>query len=313
MYGKTFSIQTGAPTDSSHINEMKMIATRVIASAYRLVEDVFDNNKHKFLATPMKELKELTEIVPYSQDTKYDYGIYVFPEAYACLKPLVSQGKLASCVLCLMIDIGGGTTDISFFNIDVNDKMPQVYDFFSINKGLNFLTGENKIPKGATVNVRNASEIDPARMRIFFDEINGVYGKLKSALMSEFCKQTGRVLRELYDALENRPLVYCGGGSTFNILRKSYGGFNDIRLVSQKEWNIKCVQDVEEIINNNLCPILSTAYGLAISTEDDNINMKPFRDLFEKMRENFKKKSASSTFGSAYGGFSYGDDWDAWK
>ena len=65
---------------------------------------------------------------------KEEYGLLVFPEAYACLNPLISQGKLATG-MSLMIDIGGGTTDISFFTIE-NNK-PQVYDFYSINKGLN--------------------------------------------------------------------------------------------------------------------------------------------------------------------------------
>ena len=45
--------------------------------------------------------------------------------------------------MSLMIDIGGGTTDISFFTIE--DNKPQVYDFYSINKGLNYLTGANDV------------------------------------------------------------------------------------------------------------------------------------------------------------------------
>ena len=63
-YGQEFTIQMGAPTDSGHVHQVKVIATRIIASAYKLVEDVFANDKEKFLATPMKELTELTELVP---------------------------------------------------------------------------------------------------------------------------------------------------------------------------------------------------------------------------------------------------------
>ena len=113
----------GAPTDSAHVNQAKIIATRIIASAYRLVEEVFANDKEQFLSTPMKEITELTKLVPFSQDVKDQYGLLVFPEAYACLKPLISQGKLANG-MSLMIDIGGGTTDISFFTIEGNK--PQV-------------------------------------------------------------------------------------------------------------------------------------------------------------------------------------------
>ena len=81
---------------------------------------------------------------------------------------------------------------------------------------------------------------------------------------------------------------------------------------------MKSITDIDYIIDEGLCPILSTAYGLAISTENDNIVMKPFKDIFEGVRgveeEHHNKSSKSNnSFGSAYGGFSYADDWDAWK
>jgi hypothetical protein len=314
-YGQEFTIQMGAPTDSGHVHQVKVIATRIIASAYKLVEDVFANDKEKFLATPMKELTELTELVPYSQEIKDEYGLLVFPEAYACLKPLISQGKLATG-MSLMIDIGGGTTDISFFTIE--DNKPQVYDFYSINKGLNYLTGANEGNQtGTEVNVRDASEINNGRRNVYINEVNQVCDNLRSKLQREFKLQTGLNMHRLLDALKNRPLVYCGGGSTFKTLRVSYGGYQDKKQISHKEWNVKSIKDIDEIIDEELCPILSTAYGLAISTENDNIVMKPFRDIFEGVRgyeeEHHHKTSRDTTFGSAYGGFSYADDWDAWK
>lgn len=314
-YGQEFTIQMGAPTDSGHVHQVKVIATRIIASAYKLVEDVFANDKEKFLATPMKELTELTELVPYSQEIKDEYGLLVFPEAYACLKPLISQGKLATG-MSLMIDIGGGTTDISFFTIE--DNKPQVYDFYSINKGLNYLTGANDSNQSGTeVNVRDASEINSGRRNVFINEVNQVCDNLRSKLQREFKLQTGLNMHRLLDALKNRPLVYCGGGSTFKTLRVSYGGYQDKKQISHKEWNVKSIRDIDEIIDEELCPILSTAYGLAISTENDNIVMKPFRDIFEGVRgyeeEHHHKTSKDTNFGSAYGGFSYSDDWDAWK
>lgn len=314
-YGQEFTIQMGAPTDSGHVHQVKVIATRIIASAYNLVEDVFANDKEKFLATPMKKLTELTELVPYSKEIKDEYGLLVFPEAYACLKPLISQGKLATG-MSLMIDIGGGTTDISFFTIE--DNKPQVYDFYSINKGLNYLTGANEGNQtGTEINVRDASEINNGRRSVYINEVNQVCDNLRSKLQREFKLQTGLNMHRLLDALKNRPLVYCGGGSTFKTLRVSYGGYQDKKQISHKEWNVKSIKDIDEIIDEELCPILSTAYGLAISTENDNIVMKPFRDIFEGVRgyeeEHHHKTSRDTTFGSAYGGFSYADDWDAWK
>lgn len=311
MYGQEFTIQMGAPTDCGHVNEVKTIATRIIVSAYRLVEDVFANDKQKFLATPMKELVDMTEIIAYTKEIKDEYGLLVFPEAYACLKPLINQGKLAKG-MSLMIDIGGGTTDISFFTIE--NKKPQVYDFFSINKGLNFLTGANENSQiGTVVNVLDASEINQGRRNAYINEVNHVCNSLQAKLQHEFKRQTGLENYRLFDALKNRPLVYCGGGSTFKSLRVCYGGYQDRKLISHKEWNAKSVKDMDEIIDNELCPILSTAYGLAISTENDNIVMKPFNDIFENIRGIKEEHQYKSKFGSVYGGFCYTDDWDAWK
>ena len=137
-YGQTFSIQMGAPTDSARLNDAKAIAVSVVVSAYRLVEEVFKNDKDKFLSCDFDSLVELTEVVRYTDQIKKDYALLVFPEAYACLKPMVGRGKV-STGMSLIIDIGGGTTDISFFTIE--NGQPQVYDFFSVDKGLNFLTG----------------------------------------------------------------------------------------------------------------------------------------------------------------------------
>lgn len=298
----------GAPTDSSHVNEAKQIATRIIASAYRLVEDIFENKKDAFLSTPISQLSEITEIIEYSDEIKEEYGLLVFPEAYACLKPLISQRKI-DIGMSLMIDIGGGTTDISFFTIENN--MPQVYDFFSINKGLNYLTcAEEKERKGYIVEFE--SEIDNSRKEIFTHEINGICKTLLNTLLSELKKQTRLRRSILLDALQDRPIVYCGGGSTFPTLRVEYDGYKNIKLISSTEWNSKCVSQIEDIVAKNLCPILSTAYGLSISTEHDNIRMKPLKDIFEHVRD-AEDDPVNNRLGQAYGGFNYGDDWDAWK
>ena len=48
----------------------KKIATTIVASAYRLVEDVIENDKKSFLNATLQTLKELTEIVEYSDSIK---------------------------------------------------------------------------------------------------------------------------------------------------------------------------------------------------------------------------------------------------
>ena len=155
------------------------------------------------------------------------------------------------------------------------------------------------------------------RRDVYIRDISWACNSLREKLKREFKNQTSLDQRRLLDALKNRPLVYCGGGSTFKTLRVSYEGYKDKKLISHQEWDVKSIKDIEDIIELKLCPILSTAYGLAISTENDNIVMKPLKDIFENIRgaeeEHRHVAIRNSTFGSAYGGFSYGDDWDAWK
>jgi len=320
IYGENFTIQMGAPTDSCHVNEAKEIATRIIASSYRLVEDVFENDKKRFLSTTITELKEKTELVAYSNEVKEMCALLVFPEAYACLRPLISEGKLATG-MSLMIDIGGGTTDISFFTIEKNEgkSVPQVYDFYSVNKGLNYLTCVDKYPENGTdANVKVPFNIDSECETVYINEINQICDSLRNKLLEEFNKQTEFNPSRLLNALENRPLVYCGGGSIEKKLRLSYGDFKEIKQISHETWNLKSMNDiiVSEIREDELWPILSTAYGLAISTEHDNITMKPLRDIFENIKKTEKEHSTSS-YDSSHSNendeFDYTSDFNAWK
>ena len=314
-YGTEFTIQMGVPTDGSRLTHQKQLAVRLLAAAYKLVEEVFENDKQAFLDKTWGELWDMTKIPDYSINLKEEYGILVFPEAYACLMPLISSSKVTSG-MSLMVDIGGGTTDISFFTII--DHKPRVYDFTSVNKGLNYLTlAERRVRDTRTdSNIKISSEIDKTRKGDFTNSVNQVCVNLINKLRSEFKRQCNLRVERLMDALKTRPIIYTGGGSTFHELRKGYGGFKDVIHISQKEWRTKAIIDMKKIEILGLCPILSTAYGLSISVPDDNIKCSPFRDIFESIRgleEENSKKTVDFNFGSAYGGFNYADDWDAWK
>ena len=303
-YGQTFSIQMGAPTDSGRLNDAKAIAVSLIASAYQLVEEVFRNDKDKFLNCDFESLVELTKVVHYSEQVKKDCALLVFPEAYACLKPMVGRGKV-STGMSLIIDIGGGTTDISFFTIE--DGQPQVYDFFSVDKGLNFLTGiDAKSPSTPP-----SCWIIEQRAKALHTEILRLCINLDERLKVEFKSQTNLDVRRLRDALKNRPLIYTGGGSTFKDLLYPYNEFKELHTISFDNWKSKLFDDDELFKNSSLCPVLSTAYGLAISVATDEISKKPFRDVFELCRG--AKEESKKKFGEALGGFDYGTDWDAWK
>lgn len=316
-FGQDFAVQMGVPSDGQIFSDQKILAVRILLSAYRLVEDVFENDKEFFIQSTKQDLLDVTEFLPYSKEKKEEYNLLVFPEAYACLMPLVSSAKIATG-MSLMVDIGGGTTDISFFTIE-NDR-PQVYKYYSINKGLNYLTDADKYTDNderQDSNVHDDSEINYNRLGSFTIEIRGKCRQLRENLIKEFKSQSELPVERLTDALRARPIVYSGGGSTFRRLRNKYLGFNDIIQISEKEWHSEVMKDMDRIATLKLCPILSTAYGLSIGVADDDIKCKSFRDIFDGVRRWKVEKSQIKSF--VYGhsissyGFDYGTDYDAFK
>lgn len=306
-----FTIQMGAPTDSSHIDDRKAIAVTILASAYNLVEKVFRNDKDAFLNMKFNELVECTEIIRYSDKVKKVCGVLVFPESYACLMPLIGRGKIAHG-MNLIIDIGGGTTDISFFTIEETVKKskiyhPQLYEFYSINKGLNYLTCQDDASEALLykdVHIFKDVEINKDRSKLYFKEIDNICINLKDRLKAEWAIQTIHHKQKLLDKLKNRPVIYTGGGSTLGMLRKAYEGFQEIHLISYDSWKSKQFDDESLFSILSLCPILSTAYGLSISVVSDNIEKLPLREIFRNRRGDERDED---------NGFDYGVDWDAWK
>ena len=371
-YGMDFTIQMGAPTgsESNSINKAKRIATQIIASAYNLVEEVYKNDLRAFLSTPIERLKKVTTIIEYSPEIKKELYLQVFPEAYACLRPLVSNQRIETG-MNLMVDIGGGTTDISFFTIekkkdskgkDTKEYEPQVYAYYSLDKGLNYLIGadetntstnyskeveqkksnsskqsnslygyvssvgvkllealsikeEQSKPKKLDSNVDDVSEIIDKRKEQYFREILAICNRLQTNVENLFIQQVTRTmgtsLQNLRNALQDRPIVYCGGGSTFKVLRKQYRGFVDKKHVSHSEWRTEIVVDMNEIREKKLCPILSTAYGLSIPSTTDLIRMKSLSDLFKHLSTPAHTNPITTTSNDMYSNAS--TDWDTIK
>ena len=308
-YGTDFSLNFGIPTDNDRYSFLKKKAISLICSAYRLVEEVYDS-MDDFLNESIVSLMEKTEIVPYSADKKEEYGILVFPEAYACLRPLVSRGRITTG-MNLMIDIGGGTTDISFFTMEKEkptDKTekPQIYELISVPMGLNFLTkAEENLDSGKLdSNVDANTSLDWMRQKEYINEITNTCNRLRQKILSLFRKSTKLYEYRVNNALKNRPVIFTGGGSTFATLRREYGDFSDIKHITIREWGAQSFEDMEDIVR--LCPILSTVFGLSISATTDKFKTKPLSDLFihlkdaeeEDEEDKFEPRSRS-----------YKDDW----
>lgn len=304
-YGDDFRIQMGVPADGEHFQERRNLAVRIMLSAYRLVEDVLQNDKKKFLSLSVQKLKKITNIVEYDEEKRYYYQILVFPEAYACLMPLTSTDKISSG-MSIMVDIGGGTTDISFFTI--KNKRPQVYDFYSIDKGLNYLVEIDEINNKDRFdgNLSSLTKFNFNRKEDLFRNITQIHSQIVDRLRKEFHEQCSYLsMQNLMDALESRPIIYTGGGSTFGDLRKKYSGFNDIIHVSDSAWQSRYIKNIQEIRQKGLAPILSTSYGLSINVSNDDISCEKFDDIFENIKKHHPKIDKMNRGGMAGDSFDY--------
>ena len=115
---------------------------------------------------------------------------------------------------------------------------------------------------------------------------------------------------KLKQSLKKRPLIYSGGGSTFNSLRNPYDAYVDIILISERQWNGSAIEEFDDITDKKLCPILATAYGLSVSATNDDIVMKPLSEIFAKLR--VQNNSSHKVFDSG-DKLSLYSDWDTLK
>lgn len=289
-----FAIQMGAPTDSEHHEEQKKKAVSLLAEAMRLVEEEFDDDKEAFLATPIGDLYDLTQEPEYRESDKEDYGLFVLPEAYACLRPLTKAEKIP-IGLNLMIDVGGGTTDVSFFNINEDTHEPRIYHFFSLPKALNYLSEIDNAVQSihGDLSGKAECEIKKERLAIYKNELGEQCEELRLSIINLFRASVDRAPERIYDALKNRPIVYAGGGSKYEEIVLPYGGFSECRVIDTHDWDELNVENVEDLIE--VCPLLSTAYGLSIATKDDQIEYTPLIDIFsgieKQEREQIKEEN----------------------
>lgn len=270
-YGQDFSIQFGVPASPNTYKQQRTLATRLILRAYKLVENVFENDIDKFLASDYETLVALSELPEFSEEIKDEYGIIILPEASACLKALADAGKLTENKLHLMMDIGGGTTDISFFGV-VNHS-PKIYWFKSIPYGLNF-TREN-----------------PKNVQKYREEIRKTVDQLQKELFRDFA-ETGMPKKYMDDGIDGDILVYNGGGSSENGLCQAYGYFKTVRRIR----DILPIRFKEDDVTK-LCHILSNSYGLSnqVGDEESSIKLHPFEDILKVYKQQVRAAKIQNT------------------
>jgi len=279
VFGQNFGINMGIPADDKNFNIQKKAAVEVLLSAYNLVETVYDNNIESFLSESVVNLQEKTKVINYNPELKEEYRINIFPEAYAGLITLTSRGRLSKGI-SLIADIGGGTTDVSFFTISYNAKTkkeePRIYRYWSIPRGLNYIAEKSGFDFATKDFSKNADRDIISKFNRKLLEIVGILlTESKQHLITKHPKLNSNFNKLLQ---QSHTLVYTGGGSTFDFLTKGVSCFSDIKLVNANMWKEEDMRDKKEV--GELCQLLTTAYGLSLCESDEEVNLRPFSSLF---------------------------------
>ena len=285
-FGQNFSINMGVPTDDKTFEQKKRLAVQILSSAYHLVEKVYQNDMDSFLKEKVDSLQEKTILYDYSDEDKEEYKINVFPEAYASLIGLTSRGKLSEG-MSINADIGGGTTDVSFFII--NDGLPKIYKYWSIPRGLNYIAEQSGFDYSEGDFMRKAHE---DIIEKFNNKKKELVYNLELELLSLLRKyNTGIDKSRLNEALKDRILVYNGGGSIYPSIATPIFHFTDVKTVNSDLWTEEIMHEKNSVMK--LANILTTSFGLSLSDDDQNVVLCDFNSLFKehsKERSNEKEE-----------------------
>ena len=298
VFEESVSVQMGVPSGlNDNISRViRYRGQRLLVAARHLME--LFGSPEDICQVPYQVLEEMTK---YSEGNVVEeaelYGFVVIPEAYAGLQALTYSRRLSRGNMHLLVDIGGGTTDIAFFTID-ESLMPSIHTVTSFHKGLNFVL-ENFRQEHPEYSMGEAQDLLRSHTEKFNKAIDAYKQELKTELngiiehvVMEFNREivgTDLSTSRLIEAMLGRPIVYCGGGSVFPTMRISHQYFTDKRLIDKNTLNIP------NLINRDLeatyYTILATAYGLSMPAMED-IKTIDARQLWKIIADNARRGNA---------------------
>ena len=293
-FEESVSVQMGVP---SGLNDgisrgIRFRGQRFLVAARHLMEHF--NAPEEMFSIPYPELIEMTG--QYKGDVVKNaetYGFVVIPEAYAGLQSLTYSRRLTRGNMHLLVDVGGGTTDIAFFTID-KSRTPSIHTVTSFPKGLNYVL-EHFIKEHPGYSMGEAQALLRTQTSLFQKALSEYKAELRKELtylvdhvVHEFNVEiigTGFSQTRLIEAMIGRPIVYCGGGSVFPDVRASHHYFSDQRLIN------KDILNIPNLLNKGMpavyYTILATAYGLSIPTFEE-IKTIDARQLWKTIADNVR-------------------------
>ena len=229
--------------------------------------------------------------IDYSQGSQ----VLILPEAFAGLLTITQQGKIG-IGMTLLVDIGGGSTDISLFNVISNRSgtVPNISRIISIHHGLNYIYSLYK-ETHYEMDIEEIRKLFAKNPSAFKDEIDIFRRELASLVQKEIyhplvhaALKQGISQERLWPIIEDRPVIFSGGGGVYEVFHKSVHMFSEPVSVSKDLLSLKNV--TEKRISDVELSILSVAYGLSIPQVREPV-MTPLQQLFNHIHIHHERAS----------------------
>lgn len=270
-YGDDVSIQFGVPCGASETQRDKVI-TNCTYRVYIAAQDLADNfdSIDEYLDSPYERLLELTQYKRINNEVINEYVFDDLPEAFAGLVAVTLQKKLDKG-FHLLVDIGGGTTDMALFCVNHDNWKPDVIYVTSFPNGINHILEATSVANKQPMEILQETFLRSPSHHSFRHPIcsyhsilrregEDVSTKIKKSFTGSFYHH-GRKLPELEKALKNQPVIFGGGGGAFQELHIPLQSFTDLRKINKGMLGIRNLLTTG--IDEKTFPILATSYGLA--------------------------------------------------
>jgi len=256
-------------------------AKDIFYAAWDLMEKTGDIRS--FLSLHVQDLKDKARTFGVCrEDCQNAPGLLVLPEAFASLESITSQGKLKQAGLHLLVDIGGGSTDISLFYV-TNKNQPNISAIVSVHKGLNYIFRlyqqshlELSIEQIRAQFNKTPEMFSLCIQKFFFEISTAVHDNIYTPL-SDVTLAANLRLDRLKDALMNRPVIYTGGGGVYETFHRGVHYFQDPLSISKDLLSIRNITN--KSISQAELGILTVAYGLSIP-QRRSPDMVPIDEFF---------------------------------
>lgn len=283
-------IQMGIPESigDRYAEIQKKNAEDVFYTAFYLYR--YFGDKESFQKASYEQLLTLTDFNVYhgiDMDKEKWSQVLLLPEAFAGLLMAARQGKIGTG-MTLLADIGGGSTDLSLFNV-VSSKnkrdglIPNVSRIVSLHKGLNYIFTLYKqehfdmpFEKIRSLFAKSPESFQE-EIEVFRQELVDIVQKDFYAPLYMAALQNGISKERIMPVLRDRPVVYSGGGGLYDVFHNRIHFFTDALSLSKELLSVKNVSNKK--VTDEELSILAVAYGLSIPQMMEP-KMTPLEGLF---------------------------------